>query len=112
MHSQAVGVASLGHCSAIGRGFPTRDCGGMLLHLHGVGPVSLALEDEDLKVLRIFGDKLTGHWLLYVDVFLVLLLRLGELEGLAEAKHAAAAVLMVAPVIIVAEAVLILRGLD
>ena len=112
VHSQAVGVASLGHCSTIGPCFPTRDCGGVLLHLHGVGPIGLALEDKDLEVLRILGDKLAGHWLLYVDVLLVLLLRLGELEGLAEAEHAAAAVLVVAPVIVVAKAVLILRGLD
>ena len=46
----------------------------MLLHLHGIGPVRLALEDEDLEVFGVRSDELVSHWLLYVDVFLVLLL--------------------------------------
>ena len=82
-----------------------------MLHLHGVGPVGLALEDEDLEVFGILGDQLACHRFLYVDVLLVLLLRLGELERLTQAEHAAAAVLVVAAVVVVAETVLVLRGL-
>ena len=84
----------------------------MLFHLHGVRPVSLALENQNLKVLRILHDKLTSHGLLNVDVLFILPLRLGELERLAKPQHSTAAILVIAPVVIVPQPVLILRGLD
>ena len=45
-------------------------------------------------------------------MFLVLFLRLRVLEGLAESEHASAAVLMVAPIVVMTEAVLVLSCLD
>ena len=60
--------------------FPTRDDRSVLLHLHGVRPVGLALEDEDLEVFGILRDEVPRHGLLYVDVLFILPLRLRELQ--------------------------------
>ena len=79
-----------------------------MLHLHGVGPVSFALEDQDLQILGVGGDEISCDWFLNIDVFLILLLRLGVLQGLTETKHTPAAVFMITAVVVVAEPVLVL----
>ena len=56
----------------------------MLLHLHGVCPVGLALEDEDLEVLGTRSHQVRRDGLLNVDVFLVLALRLRVLQVFAQ----------------------------
>ena len=72
-----------------------------MLHLHGVGPVSFALEDQDLQILGVGGDEISCDWFLNIDVFLILTLRLSVSERLAEAQHSSTTILVVAPVVIV-----------
>ena len=46
----------------------------MLFHLHGIGPVGLAFEDEDLEVFGTGCHEIRRHRLLNVDVLFVLTL--------------------------------------
>jgi len=74
MDAHTAGVRAGRHCASSGHCLATRKGRGVLLHLHGEGPVRFSLENQDLQVLGALGDELSCDGFLHVDVFLVLLL--------------------------------------
>jgi len=82
--------------------------GGALFEHHCVCPVTFALEDLDLQVAHVLLYKLMSYFFLYEDGFAGFQFVLCEAELLAEAQHAARAVLVVARVITLLQPVLVL----
>ena len=86
---------------------PTGCLSDNLLLLHGVSPVSLALEDLQVDEFMVLLSLLRSDKLLHI-----LLLPLGELEGLAHPVQLPNAVVMISGIVIMSQTILILCTLD
>ena len=84
------------------------DC---LLHVHGEGPFTFHLKDQDLQVFLAAERMLFIHYLLLKLLLLLLLIAtlLQKLDGLPQPVDFSNAILMVAGVVVMPKAVLILR---
>ena len=83
----------------------------MLLHLHGVGPICLTLENQNVHEFRVASDLLRCHRLRHVDVLFVLLLRLSKLQRFSKSEHSTAAVFVITTIIVMAQTILVLSCL-
>lgn len=84
-----------------------------LLHVHGVGPLALHLEDEDLEELLSLQRMLRvdNFPLKHLFLFLLIATLLQILDRLPQPVNLPHAILMVARIVVVPQAILVLRRL-
>ena len=84
------------------------------LHVHSICPLGLNLVNQDFKIFFIFESLITRWELTFKYLFLAYFIStlLSELQGLAQPVHLANTIVMIAAIVVVAEAVLLLRGLN